>query len=76
MAREKLTGEARTTALAKLSGWSEVVKAEWDLELRRGGGVRLLLLGSSALLLGRGSSTLRITCYPPSPLVILIVQII
>ena len=24
MAREKLTGEARTTALAKLSGWSEV----------------------------------------------------
>src|SRR5213075_1582045 len=24
MARDKLTGEARTTALAKLSGWSEV----------------------------------------------------
>jgi predicted AAA+ superfamily ATPase len=38
----------------KIAGWSEVVKAEWDRVLRLEEPLRLILLGSSALLLGRG----------------------
>jgi hypothetical protein len=40
--------------IQKIRGWSEVVKRLWDEEVRRGGGVRVLLLGSSALLVQRG----------------------
>jgi uncharacterized protein len=38
----------------KVAGWSGVVKRLWDEELRRGGKVRVLLLGSSALLVQKG----------------------
>lgn len=38
----------------KVRGWSEVVKRLWDEEVRTGGKVRALLLGSSALLMQRG----------------------
>lgn len=40
--------------IQKVRGWSEVVKRLWDEELRTGGKVRALLLGSSALLVQRG----------------------
>jgi predicted AAA+ superfamily ATPase len=40
--------------IQKVSGWSEVVKRLWDEEMRTGGQVRALLLGSSALLVQRG----------------------
>lgn len=38
----------------KVRGWSEVVKAEWDADQRAGVSVQVILLGSSALLLGKG----------------------
>ncbi len=40
----------------KVPGWSEAVKAEFDRDRRTGADVRVLLLGSSALLLARGAS--------------------
>ena len=40
--------------IQKVPGWSEVVKRLWDEEVRAGGKVRVLLLGSSALLVQRG----------------------
>jgi hypothetical protein len=40
--------------IQKVRGWSEVVKRLWDEELRSGGRVRALLLGSSALLVQKG----------------------
>jgi predicted AAA+ superfamily ATPase len=40
--------------IQKVRGWSEVVKRLWDEERRSRGGVRPLLLGSSALLVQRG----------------------
>jgi predicted AAA+ superfamily ATPase len=42
--------------IQKVPGWSEVVKRLWDEEVRTGGKVRALLLGSSALLVQRGLS--------------------
>src|SRR5205823_10978178 len=48
---DKLVTGVQTCALPIL-----VVKAEWDAEVRQGQRVRALLLGSSALLLGRGTS--------------------
>lgn len=40
--------------IQKVAGWSEVVKGLWDEEMRQGGLVRPILLGSSALLVQRG----------------------
>lgn len=40
----------------KVPGWSEVVKALWDEDRRHGHRVRVLLLGSSALLLAHGTT--------------------
>lgn len=40
--------------IQKVAGWSGVVKRLWDEEVRRGGKVRLLLLGSSAMLVQKG----------------------
>ncbi len=40
--------------IQKVPGWSEVVKRLWDEEIRTGGPTRVLLLGSSALLVQRG----------------------
>jgi len=40
----------------KVRGWSEVVKGLWDEERARRGRTRVLLLGSSALLLGSGAA--------------------
>lgn len=39
----------------KVEGWSDVVKGLWDEEKVRGSGMRVVLLGSSALGLSRGS---------------------
>jgi len=40
--------------IQKVRGWSEVVKRHWEEEVRTGGRVRPLLLGSSALLVQKG----------------------
>jgi predicted AAA+ superfamily ATPase len=40
----------------KVPGWSEVVKGLWDADRRARHPVRVVLLGSSALLLARGST--------------------
>src|SRR5689334_15404600 len=40
----------------KVRGWSEVVKAQWDADRRRRTPVRVVLLGSSALLLAHGTT--------------------
>jgi len=40
----------------KVAGWSEIVKALWDEDRATGNAVKVLLLGSSALLLARGTS--------------------
>lgn len=40
----------------KVTGWSEVVKAEWDADRREGRAIRVVLLGSSALLVGHGTT--------------------
>lgn len=40
--------------IQKVRGWSEVVKRLWDEDVRVAGGVRPILLGSSALLVQRG----------------------
>lgn len=40
--------------IQKVNGWSSVVKRLWDEEVRLGGGVRPLVLGSSALLVQKG----------------------
>ena len=42
--------------IQKVPRWSETVKALWDREKREARGVRVLVLGSSALLLQRGLS--------------------
>ncbi|OGA69297.1 MAG: hypothetical protein A3G83_04810 [Betaproteobacteria bacterium RIFCSPLOWO2_12_FULL_68_20] len=59
LARMRATAAKRRVLLVldeiqKIRGWSEVVKRLWDEEMRRGGKVRALLLGSSALLVQRG----------------------
>lgn len=38
----------------KIDNWSEVVKREWDEDTRHGGNLKVVLLGSSRLLLKRG----------------------
>jgi uncharacterized protein len=40
--------------IQKVPGWSEVVKREWDLDRRRGIDLRVVVLGSAPLLVGRG----------------------
>jgi len=40
----------------KARGWSEVVKGLWDEDRRKGFAVRVVLLGSSSLLLAHGTS--------------------
>ncbi len=40
----------------KVKGWSEVVKLLWDREQREGKGLKVLLLGSSSLLMQKGMS--------------------
>ena len=40
----------------KVTGWSEVVKANWDADRASRASLRVLLLGSSALLLTRGAN--------------------
>lgn len=40
--------------IQKVRGWSEVVKRLWDQEVKEGGKVRVLLLGSWALLVQQG----------------------
>jgi predicted AAA+ superfamily ATPase len=42
--------------IQKVPGWSEMIKSLWDADHRGGHPVRALLLGSSALLLARGST--------------------
>lgn len=42
--------------IQKVRGWSEVVKAHWDEDRAAGCSLRVILLGSSALLLERGFS--------------------
>jgi predicted AAA+ superfamily ATPase len=38
----------------KIPGWAEVVKARWDADTAAGSGLRVVLLGSSPLLVRRG----------------------
>jgi uncharacterized protein len=40
----------------KIGGWSEVVKRLWDEDTMAGSGLRVVLLGSAPLLMGRGLS--------------------
>lgn len=40
----------------KAPGWSEVAKALWDEDRRNGTAVKVVMLGSSALLLGHGAT--------------------
>src|SRR3990170_2478739 len=40
--------------IQKVPGWSETVKRLWDEDTRAGLGLRVFLLGSSLLLVGRG----------------------
>lgn len=40
----------------KVSGWSEVVKSLWDEDLHQARALRVVLVGSSALLLERGAA--------------------
>jgi predicted AAA+ superfamily ATPase len=40
----------------KVSGWSEAVKACWDADRAQGRALKVILLGSSALLLARGTT--------------------
>lgn len=42
--------------IQKVGGWSETVKSLWDEDTRAGAPLRVLLLGSSALLVHRGLS--------------------
>lgn len=42
--------------IQKVRGWSEVVKLLWDTDSRTGADVRVVLLGSSALLMQQGLS--------------------
>jgi hypothetical protein len=61
LARAKTASTAKRVLLIldeiqKVPGWSEVVKRLWDEEKRTDGLVRVLLLGSSALLVQRGLS--------------------
>lgn len=42
--------------IQKVAGWSETVKANWDADRASRAPVRVLLLGSSALLLTRGAN--------------------
>lgn len=61
LARLQAPGRAQTALLVldevqKVTGWSETVKRLWDEERRIGGGIRPVLLGSSALLVRRGTT--------------------
>lgn len=40
--------------IQKVEGWSEVVKRLWDEEKASGGKLRVILLGSSSLLMQKG----------------------
>ncbi len=40
--------------IQKISNWSEVVKAQWDADTRNGIALKIILLGSSRLLLQQG----------------------
>lgn len=40
--------------IQKIDNWSETVKAEWDRDTREGRNIKVLLLGSSRLLLKKG----------------------
>jgi predicted AAA+ superfamily ATPase len=40
--------------IQKLENWSEAVKREWDLDTRNGTGLKVVLLGSSRILLQKG----------------------
>lgn len=42
--------------IQKIPGWSEIVKREWDVDSASGSTMRVLLLGSSPLLVQRGLS--------------------
>lgn len=59
-ARTKLkTSKARQFILAideiqKINNWSEVVKAEWDKDTRNKVNIKVILLGSSSLLIQKG----------------------
>lgn len=57
--RERTPGKSTLLILdevQKVSGWSEVVKANWDADRASRTSLRVLLLGSSALLLARGAN--------------------
>lgn len=59
LARDKAAAVRKPVLLVldeiqKVPGWSEVVKRLWDEEMKTGGLVRVLLLGSSSLLMQRG----------------------
>jgi uncharacterized protein len=59
IARVRARGEHSAAVLVldevqKISGWSEVVKEQWDRDTRGGDDVQLVVLGSSPLLIGRG----------------------
>jgi len=42
--------------IQKVAGWSEAVKAHWDEDRAAGRALKVILLGSSALLLARGTT--------------------
>lgn len=60
LARRDASGRKATLLVLdevqKVTGWSEVVKANWDADRASRASVRVLLLGSSALLLTRGAN--------------------
>lgn len=61
LARMQAPGREKTVLLVldevqKVTGWSQTVKRLWDEERRIGGGIRPVLLGSSALLVQRGTT--------------------
>ena len=59
LARKDLVGGTGLLILdevQKVAGWSDVVKAHWDEDRTAGHGLKVILLGSSALLLAKGFS--------------------
>jgi len=56
LARAEAAGDAVLVLdeVQKVPGWSESVKRLWDEDSRRGAPLRVVLLGSSPLLVGRG----------------------
>lgn len=40
--------------IQKIDNWSEVVKQQWDKDTREGGNIKVILLGSSRLLIQKG----------------------